>query len=372
LPGVRLAVVSPYSLSVPGGVQGQVRGLAAAMAGLGLEVDVLTPAGPGPAPEPIAGVGLVPLGRATKVSVNGSQAPVSPFPATVARTLRKLRSGSYDVVHLHEPFVPGPTLAALAFGPRPIVATFHRAGSDAAYRALGLGLGRLRSRIDAAVAVSPAARATAVSVLRIAGEAFEVLWNGVDLERFASAAPSKADRPAIVFTGRHEPRKGLGVLLDAFSSITVDAELWVCGAGPETEGLRSRFAVDDRVVWLGRVDDDELARRLAGAEVFCSPALSGESFGLVVAEAMAAGTAVVASDIDGYRQVVGSAGVLVPAGDSRALASALESLLAAPERRAALALAGRQRVEDYSLGTLAERYLELYRSVATARRRPRG
>jgi phosphatidylinositol alpha-mannosyltransferase len=342
-----------------------------AVARLGVEVEVLTPTGPGPSPEPVAGVPLIPLGRATKVSVNGSQAPVSPFPATVARTLRKLRSGSYDVVHLHEPFVPGPTLAALALGPRPVVATFHRAGSDAAYRALGLGLGRLRGRIDAAVAVSAAARETAASVLRIRPGVFEVLWNGVDLERFASAVPSRSERPAVLFTGRHEPRKGLGVLLEAFVSSRVDAELWVCGAGPETEALRSRFGADDRVAWLGRVDDDELASRLAGAAVFCSPALGGESFGLVVAEAMAAGTAVVASDIDGYREVVGSAGVLVPPGDPPALASALESVLAAPARRAALAGAARRRVEAFSLGTLAERYVELYRSVVARRRRPR-
>jgi phosphatidyl-myo-inositol alpha-mannosyltransferase len=368
---VRLAVVSPYSLSVPGGVQGQVRGLAAAVAGLGVEVEVLTPTGPGPAPEPIAGVPLIPLGPATKVSVNGSQAPVSPFPATVARTLRRLRSGSYDVVHLHEPFVPGPTLAALAFGPRPVVATFHRAGSDVAYRALGLGLGRLRRRIDAAVAVSAAARDTAASVLRIRGEPFEVLWNGVDLERFARAAPSKGDRPAVIFTGRHEPRKGLGVLLEAFASIPVEAELWVCGAGPETDTLRNRFGADDRVAWLGRVDDDELASRLAGADVFCSPALGGESFGLVLAEAMAAGTAVVASDIDGYREVVGSAGLLVPPGDPLALASALESLLGSPDRRAMLVEAARERVESFSLGALAERYVELYRWVAASRGRPR-
>lgn len=354
-------MVSPYSVSVPGGAQRQAVALAVALARRGVEVEVLAPTGPGTAPAPdLGGVPLADLGRALSIAVNGSRAPVAPFPWTAARALRLLHGGRYDVVHLHEPFVPGPTLAALAAGPRPLVGTFHRAGSDAAYRALGRGLGRLGRRLGAAVAVSDAARDTAAGVLGMRPGRFEVLWNGVDVEAFERARPIVGTRPAVVFTGRHEPRKGLGVLLEAFASVDADAELWVCGKGPETASLQAREPHDPRVLWLGQVGDEELAGRLAGATVFCSPALGGESFGLVLAEAMAAGTAVVASDLPGYRIALAGAGVLVSPGDAGALARALNDLLGAPRRRAELVAAGRARARALSVDTLAARYLEIY------------
>lgn len=356
-------MVSPYSVGVPGGVQGQVVGLARTLGELGADVEILAPTGPGPAPATLAGVPLHPLGRAASIAVNGSQAPVAPFPWTVARTLAALRRGHYDIVHLHEPFVPGPSLAGLAAGPRPIVGTFHRAGADVAYRALGRSLGRLRGRLGATVAVSTAARTTAAEVARIPAGDFEVLWNGVDVDRFARAAPAPAERPAVLFCGRHEPRKGLAILLEAFSGMEAETELWISGAGPQTAELRERYAGDARLQWLGRVGDDELASRLAGATVFCSPATGGESFGLVLAEAMAAGAPVVASDIPGYREALAGAGVLVPPGDPSALAAALRDLLAAPDRRVELIAAGHARAAQISMASLAERYLEIYRSL---------
>jgi phosphatidylinositol alpha-mannosyltransferase len=369
---VRIALVSPYSLSVPGGAQGQVLGLSRALAELGHQVAAFGPVdGPhrewpalASALEASADARVIPVGRAVSVSVNGSRAPVSPWPATMARTVRILRDGAYDVVHLHEPFVPGPTLAALAAGPRPLLATYHRAGVDAAYRGFGVAFGRLRRRLAASVAVSEEARSTALTVIGGRPEEIEVLWNGVDVARWRGAAPAPSKVPAIVFVGRHEQRKGLVYLLEAFSMLGPDLALWVCGEGPETAKLRARFAGDERVEWLGRVSDSEAARRVRGATVFCAPAVSGESFGLVVAEAMAAGTPVVASDIPGYSAALAGAGVLVPPGDAAALATSLQELLADRERRERLSAAGRKRAEQLSLEALADRYVELYSRAA--------
>jgi phosphatidylinositol alpha-mannosyltransferase len=373
---VRIALVSPYALSVPGGAQGQVLGLGHAITLLGHEVTVLGPFD-GPARDWQARASALPassaariiaVGRAVAIPVNGSQAPVSPFPRTMVKTVEILRRGAYDVVHLHEPFVPGPTLAALAVGPRPIVATYHRAGVDLAYRGLGLTVGRLRRRIAAAAAVSEEARSTAVAAVGGRAEEIEVLWNGVDVERWRNAEPTPSRVPAIVFLGRHEQRKGLVFLLEAFSKLGPDLALWVCGDGPETAQLRDRFAADERVEWVGRVNDAEAASRVRGATVFCAPSLGGESFGLVVAEAMAAGTAVVASDIAGYRAAAAGAAVLVPPGDAGALAGAVQGLLTDPRRREELAATGRARAGELSLEALARRYLELYSRVVVGPR----
>lgn len=356
-------MVSPYSLSVPGGAQGQVKALSAALCRLGVSVDVLAPAVPRTLPALLGGARFVPLGRSLEVAVNGSRAPVAPFPSAVARTLRRLSTSDYDIVHLHEPFVPGPTLAALARGPRPIVGTFHRAGADTAYRALAAVLGRLAGRLDASVAVSDEALATMRSVLgRHVGDV-EVLWNGVDVRRLANAPPASSDVPVVLFVGRHEPRKGLAVLLQALDMLDDELAVWVCGAGPETASLRSAHR-DPRIEWLGRIDDDDLASRLAGATVLAAPALGGESFGLVVAEAMAAGTPVVASDIPGYRAALAGAGLLVPPGDAGALAEALRLLLGDERRRRELSEASAVRARELSIDRLAERYLSIYEAVA--------
>ena len=165
------------------------------------------------------------------------------------------------------------------------------------------------------VAVSEAARETG---LRSGGGDFEVLFNGVDMERFESAPPHRdaEGRPAVLFLGRHEPRKGLQVLLDAFATLERPAVLWVAGDGPATEVQRRRHPASDRVHWLGVLSDEEVASRLAGADVLCAPSLQGESFGMVLLEGMAAGCTVVASDIEGYRMAAGGHATLVPPGDA--------------------------------------------------------
>lgn len=361
---LRVGMVCPYDISIPGGVQGQVAALAAAAGRLGAEVDVLAPMAPSAPPlVDIGDAGLVRLGRSISVSVNGSRAPVAPFPSTMVRAVKAVRSGWYDIVHVHEPFVPGPALAVLASTRTPMVATFHRAGVDVAYRALGKTAGRLADRIAASVAVSEQARETATAVLgRHAGK-IEVLWNGVDLRRFRAAEPAPTTGPTVLFVGRHEERKGLQVLLSAFRKVATPAQLWVCGQGPLTEALRREHASDERIEWLGRVSDEELARRLRGADVLVAPALGGESFGLVVAEGLAASTCVVASDIPGYREALGGAGVLFPPGDAGCLADVLTELLGEERKRTDLVAKGDARVEEISIDRLAERYLDLYQSV---------
>jgi phosphatidyl-myo-inositol alpha-mannosyltransferase len=187
-----------------------------------------------------------------------------------------------------------------------------------------------------------------------------VLTNGVAVDRFAKAGPWPTARPAILFAGRHEPRKGLRVLLDAFAGLEREAELWVVGLGPETDDLRRRDQPGVR--WLGQVSDVELARRMKAATVFCAPSLHGESFGVVLLEAMAAGTPVVASDIDGYRDVARDEldALLVTPGEPRLLRRALRRVLTDALLREDLADAGSLRAHTFSMTRLAEDYAALY------------
>jgi phosphatidylinositol alpha-mannosyltransferase len=350
-------MVCPYSLTIPGGVQMQVLGLAHALRDKGHVVQVLSPCD-GPPPE----AAVTPLGKSIPFSTNGSVAPIAPDPSAAIRTIRALRNENFDVLHVHEPLVPGPPLTALLFSDGPIVGTFHRAGASRAYSLLGPFTRRIANRITRRVAVSEDARATAYE--GVGGE-FTVLFNGVDVDRFASAQPSPTDGPTIVFVGRHESRKGLEVLLEASRGLPDDVTIWILGQGPETDKLKARYAHDARLQWLGRVDDDELARRMAGADVFCAPSLHGESFGVVLLEAMAAGTAIVASELPGYRAVAkpDEHAVLVPPDDVDALAKALNDLLADETRRAALVAAGRARAGDYAMPKLADAYAEIYASL---------
>jgi len=189
---------------------------------------------------------------------------------------------------------------------------------------------------------------------------------GIEVERFSKATPWPTTGPTVFFVGRHEPRKGLAVLLEAMARLPADVRLWVAGDGPETCMLQQQTSADTRVEWLGRIDDDELARRLRGADVFCAPSLYGESFGVVLLEAMAAQTPIVASDLPGYRNVArrGQDALLVEPGDARALAEALGRLLEQPTLSETLVASGEARAAEFSMDRLAERYLDFYDSLA--------
>jgi phosphatidylinositol alpha-mannosyltransferase len=219
-------------------------------------------------------------------------------------------------------------------------------------------LRRLRHRC----AVSPDAAKLAERYL---GGTYELLFNGIEIDRYAAGPVTPTDAPTIFFCGRHEPRKGLSVLLESLQHLRSDVRVWIGSDGPETEHLQAQYAGDPRIEWLGRISDEEKTARLRGADVFCAPALMGESFGVVLLEAMAAGTAVVASDLDGYRNVAthGHDALLAPVGDAAGLASALDTALSDERRREELVAAGRARATNFSMAALAELYLERYRSI---------
>lgn len=351
----------PYSLTIPGGVQGQVLGLAGALRKLGHEVRVLAPCD-GPPPD----AGVTPLGNSLPTAANGSVAPIAPDIPAQLRTIRALRDEAFDIVHLHEPFCPGPTQTALLFKSQPLVGTFHAAGEIALYRWMKPILHRVAHKLDMRCAVSEDAMAMATHIL---GGEYELVFNGVDVGAFAKAVPATTDAPTIFFVGRHEPRKGLAVLLDAMAEVPQHVRLWIAGDGPETEALRTRVAGDVRIEWLGRITDEEKCSRLRGADVFCAPSLGGESFGVVLLEAIAAETPVVASELPGYANVAraGSDALLVPPGDPHALATALRRVLEDPSLATRLVASGEARAAHFSMERLAETYLELYERVLAAR-----
>jgi phosphatidylinositol alpha-mannosyltransferase len=354
---VRIGLVCPYSLSLPGGVQGQVLGLARSLRALGHEVRVLGPCD-GPPPDG----GVTPLGMCVPLAANGSVAPIAPDLPCALRTIRALRDEGFDVVHLHEPLVPGPCMTSAVMASAPLVGTFHAAGESAAYRYAPGPLRWLAGRLAVRTAVSADAVDLASSHL---GGTYLQTFNGVEVGRFAKATPWPTDRPTILFVGRHEERKGLAVLLAALPHLPADVELWVAGDGPDTAALRRSVSDDPRVTWLGRVDDEERNSRLRGADVLCAPSLRGESFGVVLLEAMAARTPVVASDLPGYANVArqGREGLLVPPGDAPALGAALSLVLGDRSLARDLVEAGALRADELSMDSLAGRYLELYRTV---------
>jgi len=351
---VRIGIICPYSLGVWGGVQAQALGLGRALRAQGIHAQLLAPCD-GLPPEPW----VTPLGNSMPYAQNGSLAPLAPDPAAQLRVLGAVWDERFDVLHLHEPLAPGPTLTTLTVKPMPLVGTFHANGTIAAYRWLRPLVRRLTARLDVRVAVSSEAASMAERHL---GGTYDVLPNGIEIERFATVEPTPTDGPTVFFLARHEERKGLRVLLDAMEHLPGECRLWVGGEGPQTADLRRRFAADDRIRWLGSIDDREKAARLRGADVFCVPSLGGESFGVVLLEGMAAGTPVVASDLAAYRITTdnGRDASLFATGDAVALA---RSLIEAFERGPEVELGvtrGLERAATHSMSRLAASYAGRY------------
>lgn len=352
-------MICPYSLTIPGGVQGQVLGLARTLRGMGHDVRVLGPCD-GPPPDS----GVTPLGNSLPTASNGSIAPIAPDIPAQLRTLRALRDEEFDVVHLHEPLCPGPTQTAVLFKSAPLIGTFHAAGDSLAYKWVRPLVVAGANRLAVRCAVSEDAMKTAAQDL---GGEYELLFNGVEIAQYTKATPwpRENDVPTVLFVGRHEPRKGLAVLLSALAYLPERLRVWVGGDGPQTDELRQRVAGDTRVEWLGRISDAEKAARLRAADVFCAPSLGGESFGVVLLEGMAAQTAVVASDLPGYANVARADrdALLVPPDDPRALAAAISRVLTDSQLRDRLVLSGEGRAAEFSMDHLSERYVELYERV---------
>ena len=352
-----VALVCPYSLDTPGGVQHQVLALERALSRLDHRVTVL-------APGPTGG-----LGRTIPIPVNGSIARMAPHPAGAYRTRRALTRSPFDVIHLHEPLAPSITIPTLLLHCAPTVATFHAAGERTPYRWFGAPARRLARRIDASVAVSDAA---AELVHRHLGLTCTVLYNGIELERFG---PGRRDRRSrsVLFLGRHEERKGLDVLLEATAELPSDVSILIGGTGPDSPRLRNRYGGDPRVVWLGQVSEATKLELLLRSSVLCAPSRHGESFGVVLLEAMAAGLPVVASDLPGYRELSngGTAVRLVPPDDPAALARELIRVLSDDRLADSLKTAGLHQARRFSLDALAARYVEIYEGLLVTSRRPR-
>jgi len=357
---MRVGMICPYSLSVPGGVQEQALSLARALRIRGVDVRVLAPCD-GPPPDS----GITTLGASLPTAANGSIAPIAPDLPAQIRLVKALWNEEFDVLHLHEPLAPGIGITTVLMQAAPMIGTFHAAGRSSAYRWVNRGCRSLRARLKIACAVSTDAETLATKWL---GGTYERVFNGIEIDRFANASPHDTSVPTILFLGRHDERKGLRVLLEAAQGLGPDVAIWIAGNGEQTEQLRVEFGADSRIEWLGRITDADKRSRLAGATVLCAPSLGGESFGIVLLEAMATGTAIVASDIDGYRQLVrhGADAALSPPGDVAALQTALATALAGGAEVDARVESGRARADEFSMSALADLYLEKYERVLTA------
>lgn len=365
---MRVGLVCPYTWDVPGGVQAHVRDLAESLLELGHEVSVLTPVDePEQAQLPSY---VVAAGRAVPVPYNGSVARLAFGPLSLARTRRWLRDGQFDVLHLHEPIVPSLSMLACFAASGPMVATFHTATARSrALQVFGSVLQPGLEKIIGRIAVSPAARRVVVE--HLGGDAV-LIPNGVAVRRFdgAQRLAGLEGVPTVAFLGRiDEPRKGLAVLLEALPELVElvpDVRLLVAGPG-DVEEVREAIPASLRghVVLLGLVPEVDKPRVYASGDIYCAPNTHGESFGIVLIEAMATGTPVVASDLEAFRRVLedGRSGLLVPVADPAALATALAGLLGDPARRKLLAEAGRVSVEQYDWSTVTARIVEVYETV---------
>jgi phosphatidylinositol alpha-mannosyltransferase len=384
---VRIALVSPYSWTYPGGVTRHIEALASELGAMGHEPWILAPFDPddalsrrvhgGARPQPRAEPeNFVSLGRTVGIAANGAVSNVALTPYAVQRLRAELRDGRYDVAHIQEPVVPVVGWdALLSAGRLPLVGTFHTYSENLITNgtaAVLLGGRRRMNRLHVRIAVSEAAAWTA---RRFYGGRYRIVPNGVHLQGAdpspAGPAAGRTDGPAgsgspeplrLLFIGQAVERKGLPVLLRAFEALRehVPATLTLVGADREEV---AHMMLDDRGVYaLGKVSEERKLHELTSAELLCAPSLHGESFGMVLTEAFAAATPVIASDIPGYRDVVrnGSDGLLVAPGDALALAEALRLLALDRPLRERMAQAARERAERFAWPRVAAEVLDCY------------
>lgn len=367
---MKVGLVCPYSLDVPGGVQAHVADLARVLITMGHDVSVLAP-GDDDADQPTY---VVSAGRSVGIPYNGSVARLAFGPLSYTRVRRWIRAGDFDVLHVHEPVAPSLSLLATMVAEGPLVATFHTANPRsrmlAAFQPV---LQPFLEKITGRIAVSELARQ--VQVEHLGGDAV-IIPNGVNVDFFARAEPLPGyprQGGTIGFIGRFdEPRKGMTILLQAMNRLLPrhpDLQLLVAGAGDTVElAKQARPQLADHLVNLGLVSDQEKARLLRSVDVYCAPNTGGESFGIILTEAMSAGTPVVASELEAFDRVLegGSAGILTPVGDSAALATAISGLLEHPDRRSALSAAGRRVVTSYDWKSVANKVVMVYETVIAA------
>ncbi|MEW9554290.1 glycosyltransferase family 4 protein [Nonomuraea sp. NPDC050783] len=367
---MRVGIVCPYSWDMPGGVKQHIDDLAQALMAQGHEVSVIAPAADDDELPPY----VTGAGRAVPVPYNGSVARMSFGFLSAARVRRWVRTGEFEVLHIHEPLIPSLGVLACWAARGPIVATFHASFSRS--RAIAVAEPLLRSaleKLSGRIAVSDAARKSLVE--QFGGDAV-LIPNGVTVARYAQAEPLDGwgpDGQTIGFLGRmDEERKGLPILLEAFATLAAErpgVKLLVAGPGDEKdvyERVPARF--HDRVTVLGMVSETDKIRAYHSVDVFCAPNTRGESFGIVLAEAMSSGATVLASDIPAFRKVLGDgqAGALFANGDAASLAREAAALLDAPERRAKLAGEALLAVRKYDWSTVARDVVRVYETVTAA------
>ena len=364
---MRIGMVCPYSFDVPGGVQSHILQLAEVMRERGHYVSVLAPS----SPHVTLPDYVVSGGKAVPIPYNGSVARLRFGPATHRMVKRWLAAGDFDVLHLHEPNAPSLSLLALMIADGPIVATFHTSTT----KSLGLSMfqGILRpwnEKIMGRIAVSDLARRWQIEAL---GSDAVQIPNGVDVASY-TCAPLLPEYPrpgqTVLFLGRFdEPRKGMAVLLAALPALVerfADIEILIVGRGDEDELREQAGDLAGHLRFLGQVDDATKASALRSADVYCAPNTGGESFGIVLVEAMAAGTPVVASNLDAFRRVLedGAAGLLVPIEDPGALAEAVVTVLTDDTLRAGNVAAASEAVRQYDWQVVADDITMVYETVA--------
>ncbi|MFE9320418.1 MULTISPECIES: glycosyltransferase family 4 protein [Nocardia] len=372
---MKIGMVCPYSFDVPGGVQAHVVELARVFIERGHKVSVLAPASEDtPLPDFV-----VSAGRAVAIPYNGSVARLSFGPMAYTRIRRWIDGNDFDVLHIHEPNAPSLSMLALKIAEGPIVATFHTSTTKSLVLSTFQGVLRpYHEKISGRIAVSELARRWQVEAL--GSDAVEIP-NGVAVPAFARA-PMLPGYPraggTVLFLGRYdEPRKGMEVLLGALPELVrrhPDVEILIVGRGDEERLRREAGPLARHLRFLGQVSDEEKASAMRSADVYVAPNLGGESFGIILIEAMAAGTAVVASELDAFRRVLrdGTAGMLVPVGDSVRLAAALDTLLTDDVRREALIHTADQVVGEYDWPVVAEQILRVYETVTVGDTRVRA
>jgi phosphatidylinositol alpha-mannosyltransferase len=368
---VKIGIVTPNYYPYPGGVTEHVHHTYLELERLGHSVRVVTSAfGRGETP---GERNVIRVGRSVLVPGNGSLCPVALGPRMAARLRDVFAREAFDVLHVHEPFMPMLCLAALRAADTPVVGTFHASNDSAiGYRLFRRALAPYAAKLTKRIAVSRAARETVGGPL---GGVYQIVPNGVDVERFSAAAPIpelEDGRLNILFVGRMEPRKGAKFLLAALPEIRSklpDSRVTFVGGGPLTWFYRSYVprSYGDYASFEGRVSGDMLPRYFATADVYCSPATGGESFGIVLLEAMAAGAAIVASNIPGYRDVVTheETGILVPPRDPSAIAEAIVRLGQDEALRGDLVANARRAVERYSWDRVAGEILDVYEEAVS-------
>ncbi|MGW3345374.1 glycosyltransferase family 4 protein [Nonomuraea rubra] len=367
---MRVGIVCPYSWDVPGGVKQHIDDLAQALIAQGHEVSVIAPAADDEELPPY----VTGAGRAIPVPYNGSVARMSFGFLSAARVRRWVRTGGFDVLHIHEPLIPSLGVLACWAAKGPIVATFH--ASFTRSRAIAVAEPLLRSaleKLSGRIAVSDAARKSLVE--QFGGDTV-LIPNGVTVARYTEAEPLDGwgpDGSTLGFLGRmDEERKGLPILLDAFRTLAAerpDVKLLIAGPGDEKDvydKVPKEFR--DRVTVLGMVSEADKIRAYHSVDVFVAPNTRGESFGIVLAEAMASGATALASDIPAFRRVLGDgqAGALFANRDPASLAREAAALLDAPERRVKLAAEALVAVRKYDWSTVARDVVRVYETVTTS------